>query len=113
MSTGSTTNRNLNRNIAIPEPLEISVPPGARVMSNGLHDTREVAYLDGDLVFVELPGGMAIDVSWGPEGDLSGSYFITMFRHGAFDVPVRQVETRHARLAARFVEMFAGQWDGG
>jgi hypothetical protein len=113
MSTGSTTNRNRNRNITIPEPLEISVPPGARVMSNGLYATTDPTFLDQDLVFVELPGGMSIDVSWSPEGDPSGCYFITMFRHGAFDVPVRQVETRHARLAARFVEMFAGQWDGG
>lgn len=56
--------------------------PGARVIVNSLFDSRVPGCLAQDLLLVEVPGGTFIDVSWFPEHDPSGSYFVTVLRNG-------------------------------
>jgi hypothetical protein len=88
-------------------PIDLASAPGARLVSNSLIPTTDPAFLDQDLVLVELPAGLFIDVSWYPEHDLAGKYYVTVFRHGEWESPLDEGEAKCAQEAAALVELLA------
>jgi hypothetical protein len=75
----------------MPNPVRIVVP-GAQVSWNSLHHTSDPRYLTQDLLLVELPNGLFIDVSWFPEHDPRGAYHVTLCQ-GSWESQVRTWET--------------------
>jgi hypothetical protein len=92
-----------------PIPIHLESAPGAKLILNSLCASTDPAYLDQDMVLVELPGAIFIDVSWSPEHDRSGAYFVTVFRRDAWESPLDVAEATDPLLAARLVEEFAQQ----
>jgi hypothetical protein len=62
------------------KPVDIAIAHG-RVTWNTLYYTSDPRHLTQDLLLVELPGGLFIDVSWFPEHDPRGAYHITLCRN--------------------------------
>jgi hypothetical protein len=93
-----------------PVPISLMRAPGAMLVLNQLLESPSVADLDQDLVLVELPGEVFIDVSWYPENDLSGTYHVTAFRRNDWDHPLDVAEAKTARGAALLVEMMAERY---
>jgi len=60
--------------------------------------------LTPDLLLVELADGTSIDVSWYPEHDPEGSYYITVFRDGH---ELREVEAKSPTDAVLAVQELA------
>ena len=87
-------------------PLPISLPPGAELVSHGLFDSKDPAYLTEDLVLVSLPAGTFIDVSWKPELDPDGSYVVTVYRD-SWDNQLSGSTTRDPFEALEDVEKLA------
>lgn len=63
-----------------PRLLVPTLPPGYKLIVNSLYDSTDPACLTADLMLVELSMGMFLDVSWCPEHDPSGSYYVTIFK---------------------------------
>ena len=60
-------------------PIDLELPPDV-VIKGCLFPTKEPAYLREDLLELDLPSGLSIDVGWYPEGDPSGAYRIVVFK---------------------------------
>jgi hypothetical protein len=93
-------------------PILLDLPPEARLRWNTLCDSREMWNLDDDLIWVELPGGMGIDVSWYPVLDPSGRYYVVVVK-GDWDNPLAHAETTDPHEAAGLVGEFARRSIGG
>jgi hypothetical protein len=84
--------------------------PGATVRGE-LYPPEEVDMLTQDMLEVELPGGVFVDVGWFPEHDPGGRYVITAFAgeyENRLGSPVRTSSYEEALftvldLAARFL----------
>jgi len=81
--------------------------PGARLILNNLLTSMSTADLDQDLVLVELPGQIFIDVSWYPENDPHGHFYVTVFEQNRWDAPFAEARADSAIKAAFLVEMLA------
>jgi hypothetical protein len=89
------------------KPVELHVE-NSRVTWNTLYDTTDPRYLTQDLLLVELPSGMFIDVSWFPEHDAQGEYHITLCRDN-WESQVNQWKTRSVSDVVSLVEGLAKQ----
>jgi hypothetical protein len=87
--------------------IDLAKAPGAKLILNNLVASPSNFDLDQDLVLVELPGGIFIDVSWSPEHESAGAYHVTIFRHGDWDHPLDSAEARTPQRAALLVGMMA------
>ena len=90
-------------------PIDLESVPVARLVTHHLVASKDLGCLSGDLVFIELPNSVSIDISWYPEHDPSGSYVITMFKHGDWDHPLLQAKTEDPEQAARNAKSMAVQ----
>jgi hypothetical protein len=50
------------------------------IVKGCLYPTKDPAYLREDLLEIDLPSGLTIDVGWYPEGDPEGAYRIVVYR---------------------------------
>ncbi len=91
------------------KPLTLNLPPAAKVLYGELYDTLDPAYLTQDILHVELPGGIYIDVSWYPEHEPSGRWHCRVFR-GEWENNLADLYTRDIHEAGRFIEEVSGAW---
>ena len=84
--------------------------PGAKLIVSSLFDCKDPGFLAEDMLLVELPGMIYIDVSWGPEHDPSGTYTVTVFRG---QDQIAELETKDAYEAIRIVERWASDLTQG
>ena len=61
----------------------------SKLVYSALYDCQDPGVLTQDLLLVELPGKLYIDVSWFPEHDPSGWYTVSVF-HGACTAGARR-----------------------
>ena len=73
-----------------PVPICLERAPGARLILNNLFASGSTADLDQDLVLVELPGQVFIDVSWYPEHEIPGHFYVTVFERNKWDAPLNK-----------------------
>lgn len=69
------------------------------IVKGCVYQTKEPVYLREDLLEIDLPSGLTIDVGWYPEGDPGGAYRIVLFRgHWANQVvePITTPDTDRA-----------------
>jgi hypothetical protein len=59
--------------------------PGTKCRG-AIYDTMDSAYLRDDLLEVDLPNGLTIDVSWIPHHDPRGTFRIRVFREYVTEV---------------------------
>jgi hypothetical protein len=90
------------------KPVDIQVP-GARVTWNALYHTSNPCYLNQDLLLVELPNNIFIDVSWFPEHDPHGEYYITIFQ-GDWEHQINTWKTRSLSDVISLVQRIAQQF---
>jgi len=64
-------------------PVDLNLPkirPGRIKIKGQLYDTMDPVYLVQDILDIELPNGISIDVGWHPESDISGTYRVVVYR---------------------------------
>jgi hypothetical protein len=90
-----------------PDEVEIVIPEGCgRLAWNSLCRTDDPTCLDKDLVFVELPDGTFIDVSWLPEHGPRGAYRVVRYS-ADWETELETRSTRSVDEAAAFVQDIA------
>lgn len=98
---------------------EIGLEPrwGARIHQNNLVADPAPQDLDEDLVLVELPGDLWIDVGWFTEDFDSGHYVIWVIRGADWQNPIRcetaPTAVRAAEEVRKLVEEFANSSGSG
>ena len=93
------------------EPIEISLPPQAKLLFNHLYPTDDTLFLTSDVLSVALPNNLAIDVSWYPEGEPSGAYTITVYRRPWDEANFEyQVETQSIAHVVMVVQELASYY---
>jgi hypothetical protein len=60
-------------------PIPLELPDSAQLLFNSLFASGEPALLEQGLVAILLGNGRHIDVSWHPEHDQSGRYYLTVY----------------------------------
>jgi hypothetical protein len=83
------------------------LPPGTIITWNMFYLSQEPQFLSQDLFLAELPNGILLDVSWSPEHDMDGSYWVTACRRGNWDQPLVERETRSPEEAVAIIEAMA------
>src|SRR2546425_500703 len=68
---------------------------------NFLYRSRDPDYLVQDILSIQLTSGYRIDVSWWPEHDPNGRYYLSVFFDGD-DVPIE--EPRELRSVDEVIE---------
>ena len=61
------------------KPIDLHLGDDVIVKGN-LYPTKDPVYLREDLLEIDLPSGVTIDVGWYPEGDPEGAYRIVVFK---------------------------------
>ncbi len=89
-----------------PVEINLSLSEGARIVYNGLYASTDPQCLLHDLALVALPDGTRIDVSWSPEMDPQGRYYVTVYRD-TWSNSLAEVSAASAYEAARHVEDLA------
>ena len=85
-------------------PINIQLHKDANAVVRGaIYSDRTPEALDSELLEVELPHGVFIDVGWYPSGDPDGAFYVTAFL-GSWDHILRRKTTRSPREAASLVE---------
>lgn len=85
--------------------------PGARVVYSSLYDSTDPAMLTQDLLMVSLAGDTFVDVTWAPEHDPDGCFYVTVLRQYSELIsttcrnPYRAIELVE-EFAKRFSERF-------
>ena len=90
-------------------PIDLTATPSARLIFNHLVTPATVDDLDSDLVLVELPGEIFLDVSWCPANQTPGCYLVTVYRRDQWDSPLGTAEAMTAEEAARLVGRLASE----
>ena len=70
--------------------IQLQLPPEAKVLG-ALCDGENVADLDQDMVQIELPGEVVVDVGWYPDHDPHGEYRLIVFRGNAVEILLEPV----------------------
>ena len=85
--------------------IKLLLPPNSAVVGE-LNDTLEPGYLCTDLLSVEVPSGVVVDVSWYPEFDPAGEYFVSVFHRTPEDMLFRQ-STKSLSEVVKLVQDYA------
>jgi len=93
-------------------PVELKNLPAGTKVYNFLYRSDDPDYLVRDLLTIELPNGMCIDVGWHPEHDPSGEYVVRAFykdwQNQIFSEPVRFVDLDQMLVAVHhYVQRFS------
>lgn len=92
-------------------PIYIRLPRDAKKRGD-IYPTRDQDYLVPDILEVELPGGIFIDVGWWPRRDPSGSFVVSAFRATWENQLCPQYFTMDYWDAADKVADLAGRYSG-
>lgn len=79
--------------------VQLQFPPSVKVMG-ALYTRANVFDLTEDMLQLELPGDLFIDVGWYPELDDSGTYKIIVF-HDTVDETLERFETKDYKAVVR------------
>jgi hypothetical protein len=90
------------------EPVNLTLPSGARVLFNSLYQSNDPDLLTQSILAVKLADGSVIDVSWFPEYDPAGAYTITWFQ-GSWDNQKEVIESPDIDRVVREVQRMARQ----
>lgn len=66
--------------------IQLLLPPEAKI-TGALRTRSNIHNLDQDMLQIELPGSVFIDVGWYPDWDPKGEYRLVVFRD-TFDNPI-------------------------
>jgi hypothetical protein len=88
-------------------PLVPNLSSGAKLVFSAFYDCQDPAFLVPDLLLVQLAGGTCINVSWFPEFEPSGAYYVNVF---CGHEEIRKVDTKNATEAIRIVERLATEF---
>jgi hypothetical protein len=80
--------------------IPLRVPDG--LVIGALYAPDDAQFLEEDMVLVEF-GAYGINVSWHPEHELAGEYFVTLY-HGDWSNRLHSFATSDADLVKRFIE---------
>lgn len=72
-------------------PIRLNLPEEAKIIFNALYATDKPSYLTQDLLAIELPGKVFIDVGWYPENNPAGEYQIVVFRDSSDNLLVEPI----------------------
>jgi hypothetical protein len=92
--------------------VELKLPKGAKVLFNSLYRASTPSFLTQDLLAVELPNQVVIDVGWYPQFDPLGSYLVSVFRQTWENQLVEPIETRDIDQVVAEVERLAREFAG-
>jgi hypothetical protein len=87
-------------------PVPLSLQPGARCTWNVLYPSKNPDFLTADLLLVELPDRTYIDVSWQPERDPDGAFFVTVYRE-SWDHELVSFDVKDISEVVQVVEQLA------
>jgi hypothetical protein len=82
---------------------QFSTPKNTKILFNQFHDDQIREHLSEDLLAIELPNGVFIDVGWYPARTKTGSYLVAVYQ-GEWENPLEPAyRTKDANDAARVV----------
>lgn len=93
-----------------PIPLP-GLPHGSEILFNALYPSKEPDHLVQDLLAVKLAGGEVIDVSWHPEHDPTGRFYVTVLDREC-RVELKKIEADDPHEAANGVQRLANHFAG-
>jgi hypothetical protein len=82
--------------------IELSIPSFAKVKGS-LYDTSDIRDLTQDMLEIELPGSLFIDVGWYPQWNPAGEYMILVFRDTVDNLLEKRIRNRDHREVAKIV----------
>ena len=86
--------------------------PKAAIVRGVLVDTMDPAYLTQDILEIELPGDVFIDVAWWPPKNPSGDFVVSIFK-GEWENKLRpQYFTKDLGDLVEKIERFADAYSG-
>lgn len=88
--------------------IELPAPRFAKVQG-ALYDTTDIHDLTQDMLQIELPGGLFIDVGWYPQWNPSGRYMILVFRDNVDDT-LERIRSRNVSFVAAKVASLIGKY---
>ncbi|OGQ82488.1 MAG: hypothetical protein A3F90_08865 [Deltaproteobacteria bacterium RIFCSPLOWO2_12_FULL_60_19] len=89
--------------------VELHLPENV-VVKGALYTTTDPAYLVQDMLEIDLPNGITIDVGWYPESDPAGSFQVVVFRDH-WDNQLREpFETKSIEDVTREVKRLAEEY---
>lgn len=89
-----------------PEKVSFSLPPGA-VKKGVMFNTYEPAYLCEDMLEIDLPSGLTIDVGWCPEEDPKGSFRVVLYHEHWHNQAIPPILSQTIPDVVEIVEMLA------
>lgn len=82
--------------------IKLDFPPAVKV-TGALYSRSRVHDLSEDMLQLELPGNLVIDVGWYPQWDRNGSYVILVFQD-TVDHVLEKIRTRDYRIVVKQVQ---------
>jgi len=88
------------------DPIDLRLKRNVKV-SGYIFPTKDPEYLREDLLQIDLPTGVKIDVGWYPDGDPNGEYQIVVFRESWDDPLTFPVRTQDTEWAVKWIRHLA------
>lgn len=89
--------------------IELSIPSFAKVKGS-LYDTSDIRDLTQDMLEIELPGNIFIDVGWYPQWNPAGQYMILVFRDTVDNLLERRIRNRDHHEVANMVSSLVDRY---
>lgn len=80
------------------------------IVKGCLYPTKDPVYLREDLLEIDLPSGLTIDVGWYPEGDPEGKYRIVLFRGYWENQLLEPITTPDTDKATKIIETLSAMY---
>jgi hypothetical protein len=87
--------------------VEVVIPGAKQVVGRLTDDLSETSLLDQDILEVQMPDGLTIDVGWFPEYDANGAFEIRVYRDYMGNHVAGPWQSRDAHEALRIVKRLA------
>ena len=84
----------------------LNLPAGA-IQKGSLHDDYEIEDLDQEILEIDLPIGLTIDVGWYPQFDRDGAFQIVVYRQFWENREWGRAHAKTPAAASRLVEAVA------
>jgi len=91
------------------ETVSLKLPVGASV-KGALYNTYDLDYLSEDLLEIDLPSGLTIDVGWYPEGERPGTFQVVIFKQFWQNQILPPIKTESLPELVRIIEMLAEEF---
>lgn len=89
--------------------IELRLPAGA-IVRGELPPAMDLDYLAEDILQVELPNGVIVDLGWLPAWDPSGSFVVSVYRHNWQNQLRDQYFAQDIDDAAQALQRFAAEY---